>query len=370
MLSCATHEVAKTVDQHSQRVGQDFADEILAQSPFERVTLDWDEARELMYDRNLAVAKAYESKQEAAVSSPLIADLMNHVQSSVGDTARGILSPDDLFKVAKSPFEELPKHFENLASLKDFSHKMQLQAYDDVKDASQAEQTIREEEVKLQALFVTGSLLEQRSDLLKQWNSNESSSAKIKLMLKKDKVAYVESREKWLDQVRDFFNAEYADVKFSGLGPKFPYYRSVSNPHFENWQRWRVLQRSEKLAIGLKKLHDANRPVVPGTNLVKSKVLTMLHVGTIDEDVQNQQGVRSSVRGVLRNWRGLKELHVKQAELSKQLDELDGMQNMTEAQQVKKYSLAKKILDVQHKELGHAKGLWLIDERCWKDLSS
>ncbi len=88
-----------------------FADEILAQSPFERVTLDWDEARELMYDRNLAVAKAYESKQEATASSPLIANLMNHVQSSVGDTARGILSPDDLFKVAKSPFEELPKQF-------------------------------------------------------------------------------------------------------------------------------------------------------------------------------------------------------------------------------------------------------------------
>ncbi len=370
MESCATREVAETVDLHRQRAGKDFAKEVSAQSPFKSVTLDWDEAKELMYDRNMTVTKANKKKKEATARSPLMTDLISHLQSSVGETARGALSPEDLVKVARSPFEELPKHLRNLASLKDFSHEMQLQAYDDVKDASKAEQTIRQEIVTLQAFFVTGTLLKKRADLLEQWESDESSPAKLKTMLKKDKAAYLASREKWLDQIRDFFNAEYADVKFSGVGRKFLFYRNVSNPHFENWQRWRVLQRSEKLATGLKKLHDASRPMVPGTNLAKTKVLTMLNVNPTEETLQDPQEVRSSVRGVLKNWRELKEQQAEEAELKKKIDVLKRMETLTEAQQIENYSLAKKLLDVQQKELSHAKELWLIDEQCWKDLSS
>ena len=110
--------------------------------------------------------------------------------------------------------------------------------------------------------------------------------------------------------------------------------------------------------------------MVPGTNLAKTKVLTMLNVNPTEETLQDPQEVRSSVRGVLKNWRELKEQQAEEAELKKKIDVLKRMETLTEAQQIENYSLAKKLLDVQQKELSHAKELWLIDEQCWKDLSS
>ena len=385
LVSCASHEVAETVELHSVKAGEEFASEVFAQSPFETVKMTWDDAKVTMYNRNTKYIKAYEDRGEAAAQSPVVRDMMSHMRTSLTDTAKGALDPGELLKVVKSPLEELPKHLENIASIKDFSHEMQLEAYQNVKQVAVSQQQLRKQEADLYALFLKDNIFEQQKACLDEWSSlrgDAQVAAKVKVLLKKDVLAYQAAREKWLDQIRDFFNAEYADVDFMGGQHEFPRYRGVKNPKFQDWQRWRVLERSEQMATVLRKDHKESKPVVPGANLVKNKLMVMVNMDTSEEPEVDQDRLRSDVRGVLRSWRllkkaqkDLKDVDAKIAKLNKLRDSQkdageEQKKVFSEAQQMELYMLQKKRVSLMFAEVDQAKRIWVIDEHCWSAIES
>ena len=192
---------------------------------------------------------------------------------------------------------------------------------------------------------------------------NEGFDPAAKPDLAKFIAKLTDDRKKWLDEVRDFFNAEYYDVKLAGGDSAMTDYETVVHPDFSDWKRWGVLNRKTALTKVLKTQHEARKPMIPGSNFVADK-LDLLLTGVSRPLAEiAQQDVRADARLMIRSWREMKQAQ-KQADLFKsELAKMEAENALGKAAVAKKTQL----YALRNSEITSAKVVWMMDETCWLD---
>jgi len=404
VASCAQQEVTQQLERRVKNVGEVYSNEVNAQSPFQKVSFTWNQARELMTERNPKLRQAVKDYNDALVEHSLVKNLTGHLGGSMKKTVSGTLSPKQLSLIAQKPVSELPKHFESLASIKDFSHDMESKQWKKLQQTVVSKQQIRVETVKLYAYFKQYQVLEEKRRWLAK--HEDVTDPKVKSSVARLQKSYRQERAKWLDAVRDFYNAEYFDVELRLTGEVMPTYASVQNPNFDDWKRWRVLGREKESAGKALKYHEKTKPMIPGTKMVKNKLGDALNLNlNMGEDghmAESDQSMRDNVRAVLRSWRLLKEAQADVNDFEGQLEKVqhrrkeitmkagqakvmtvaassgEGEEKKEAAPKVdpavsaalsklvlQELALQQKIWVAKNKELQSAAKLWLIDETCW-----
>lgn len=361
--SCAHRQVGEVVAKQVEYEGGVYVKEMLAQSPFEKVELTWQEAYELMKERNPDYRKAVLGYAEASSRHSLAGNFSTQMGTSLGDTVRGVIDPEEMIRTLKDPVTSLPEQFESMTSLKDVSHDMEQKEWGKKEQAIAAEMKRREEVVRLQVLFRRGGLIDRQLDWVGKMQGNEGFDPAAQPDLAAFIAKVTADRNKWLDEVRDFFNAEYYDVKLAGGDSAMSDYETVSQPDFSDWKRWGVLNRKTALTKVLKTQHDSQKPMIPGSNLVADKIDLMFNGETQPLAEIASQDVRANARLMIRSWREMKQAQ-KQAELIKsELTKMEAENALGKAAVAKKTQL----YALRNTEIASAKVVWMMDETCWLD---
>lgn len=361
VCQCAHKEVRYQLDNKVQDSGENYAKELEAQSPFEKVSLSWNDATELMRERNAKYQKAVATQIEAESKGGVVKNFTYEVKRSLTNTATQTLNPKEIVKAINNPVAELPKRLKSLTDLKNISHSLEQQEWHRVGQAVEAQKITRVEMVKLHVLFRQERVIEGQKALLEKYEKLAEGQPKLVSLLKKKRKIYEGEREAWLNSVRDFFNAEYHDVDFYDTENSLTLYREVSDPEFHQWQRWRRLDRAEELVKQLSKEHGDNKPVVPGVNSLKASLGIKEVQSNLLVNVEKQTSVRGEVRMMLKKWRELKNAQIKIAALkSKESDsfKLEGMTAQVIDEQFKIYEF----LQTEIKLVSY---FWMLDEECW-----
>jgi len=363
-VSCAQQEVTDCVGNHAQHEGLRYADEVAAQSPFETVEISWSGALQLMEERNLAYRKAMHSYQTANQDTPKVSLIRSQLKKSVKISLNDVLKPQSLAKSFQDPITALPKQLGSISALKDISHEMEQTVWSKEGDSVEAKLLMRKEQVKLYTLLSKGEVIDREIDRLEAEStelseSSEQRDPKLKEAQEKWVTSVIKDRDGWIDEVRDFFNAEYHDVIFRKDASAKPSYRSVSVPDLSEWQRWCFLTRSQSLVKALKENHKKTKPAVPGSRAVKEKVAEMLNKKAEYAVTLNTDKVRGEVRNLISNWREMKST---QAEL-KSLDPGKSTSDDPKLDLVK----SQKVYKLRHQEINHTSVVWMMDEDCWRD---
>lgn len=358
-VSCAQQQVELRVDDHAEHEGLRYADEVAAQSPFDTLSVSWSGAVDLMEERNLSYRKAKSSYREATAEKPALTKLRSQLKSSVKVSVKDVLKPKALAKSLNDPLSGLPKQIASVSGLKDISHEMQQTAWGNEGASVEARLQMRRERAKLYTLLNKGEVIDAELKRLQSLVEPEKWDPKYTAALNKWRASVQKERSAWLDQVRNFFNAEYFDVNFRKDGTAMPLYRNVKNPDLSEWQRWNYLSRSQSLVKELRSNHQKSKPAVPGTRAVKSKVNELMNKAPELEVELDTDQVRGEVRKLISNWRGLKRAQAELSELVVKPEKV--VSPMAELQ------LAQKSYRLRQQEIKHASVVWLMDEYCWTD---
>jgi hypothetical protein len=358
-MSCAQQEVAVCVENHSFHEGLRYADEVVAQSPFETVEISWSVALKLMEERNLAYRKALKSYRTAHAEVPMLTQVSSQLKESVGVSLQDILKPQALAKSFQDPIVGLPKQLGSIGALKDISHVMEQDVWDKAGDSVEARIQMRAEQVKLFSLLSQGEVIDRELERMEaeQQKPDFEINPKLKEAQLKWQASVEKDREDWIAEVRDFFNAEYHDVIFRKDASAKPSYRSVSNPDLTEWQRWCFLNRSQSLVKALQEQHKKSKPAVPGTRAVKSKVADILNKREEFVVTLNTNKVRGEVRNLISNWREMKRTQSKISSLATG----DNSSGDPKVDLVK----AQKVYALRCQEIEHTSVVWMMDEDCW-----
>lgn len=359
---CATVEVEQVLKHEVESKGESYTRELAAQSPFKKVEISWREASELMKERNTKYRKALLSREESLHKKGLVNNLTHELRKSLSSSVQMTLNPSEIAKAMKDPIASLPRQLESITDLKNISHSLTQTEWGRVTQGVEAEAVQREEVVNLHVLFCQGEIIESAERDLAKIKRKLSAEGEVKPnkavdreLVKTDGVIKKE-REQWLNRVRDFFNAEYHDVKLSDYKGKLNFYRGVKDPGFSDWKRWRVLANSSQVAGEMKKDHVDAKPVLPGMNMLKSNLgLTDLRAKLAEPSTLNKDMVME-VRRMLKDWRILKSVQQELAESKLAGGEAVGLPELRHVTKV--YNLRKK-------EIEKLKNFWVIDEECW-----
>ncbi|MBK1833767.1 hypothetical protein [Roseibacillus ishigakijimensis] len=359
-VSCVQHQVTTSVAEHAVVEGSRYAEEVAAQSPFETKEMSWREAAELMKVRNHDFLAAKEAYQEANEKQPLVQKLTTEVKSAVNVSFGDLLKPQSVLKLLNEPVTQVPKRLASMSKLKDISHSAETSAWQHTASSVDAELKMRAEKVKLQELLREGHLLDSELQLVEAAPPlPQDADPKLRKSVQDWKNKLTTERQKWLNEVRNFFNAEYGDVKFVKDESGLPTYRNVEKPDLTQWERWCQLRRSKELVKVLQKAHKADKPAIPGTDMVKNKLASFM---TGDEDnpdlVLDTQSVRNEVRQLIQNWREMKEAQEKARSLEQQATDSD-------FGSIAGINRRQSIFNFRQREIQHASQVWLRDESCW-----
>ena len=362
LSNCANQEVQSQLNNSIENRGVSYAKELATQSPFQKVSLSWDDAKQLMKERNSSYKKAISAKIEAESTGNLVTDFTNEVRKSLKKTASRTINPREIAKAFQNPITQLPRQIESLTDLKNISHSLEQKEWNRVSDSVAAQVMSRAETVKLHVLFCQNKVLNEQLELLKHYEPLVAERAPLVSALKKKKERYNKQRSIWLDSIRDFFNAEYYDVEFKNYGRGLSLYRDVEDPNFDQWQRWRTLDHSQALVKELQNQHKKSKPVIPGVNGLKSSLgLKSLQDNLADNPV-SEDDMRKEVRSLLKQWRELKETQSKISELKSRHSSLP---MTSESITLKTIDTRFQVFQLLEKEIKIVRNFWLIDEQCW-----
>jgi len=351
--SCVQQHVMDSVTEHSAVEGAIYAKEVSAQSPFDIVEMSWSEAAELMKVRNHDYSEALSAYEQANEEQPLLQQFTQNVKGTVKISAGEALNPQSLIKMLNEPVTQIPKQLASLSKIKDISHTAKTDVWKHAAVAVDAEIKMRENKVKLQSLLRTGELIDGEIENLKSAIPLPADTdPKVAQSVKKWQATLQSEREKWLAQVRDFFDAEYSDVHFVKDASGLPTYKNVKRPDLTKWARWGQLKRSKELVSGLAKAHQTGKPALPGTTLVTDKISTMLHLGeTETKPVRNTESVRSEARQLIQNWRAMKEAQKKAEALEAEVLEVIALEVKALKAEALKALKALKLLEAEALEV-------------------
>ncbi|WP_308989256.1 hypothetical protein [Roseibacillus persicicus] len=360
MTSCVQQHVMESVTEHSIVEGARYADEVTAQSPFDTVEMSWSEAAELMKERNNDYRKASTAYQKANEEQPVIQQLTQNVKGTVKVSVGDALKPQSLLKMLNEPVSQIPKQLASLSKIKDISHNAEADAWKHTAVAVDAEIKMRENKVKLQSLLRTGELIDNEIEKLAEAPPlPKDADPKVAQSVKKWEQNLKTERNKWLDQVRNFFNAEYGDVQFVKDSSSLPTYQNVDRPDLSKWERWCQLSRSKELVASLTKLHQKEKPALPGTSLVTNRISSMLKPGEDDSSlVRNDESVRNEARQLIQNWREMKEAQEK-------AEQLEAEEKSASFASLANVAKRQTIFNLRRQEIQHASVVWMMDEQCW-----
>jgi hypothetical protein len=361
--SCVQQNVMDSVTEHSLVEGARYAKEISAQSPFDTVEMSWSEAAELMKVRNHDYRAALSAYTQASKEQPLLQQLTKNVKGTVKISAGDVLKPQSLIKMFNEPVTQIPKQLASLSKIKDISHAAETDVWKKTAVAVDAEIKMRENQVELQSLLRTGELIDGEMKNLKSATPLPADTdPKVAQSIEKWEANLQTERGKWLSQVRDFFDAEYNDVRFVKDASGLPTYKNVKRPDLTKWERWCQLKRSKELVSGLAKAHQNGKPTLPGTTLVTDKISTMLHLDKTDTKlVRSSESVRNEARQLIQNWRAMKTAQKKAAvlEAGEKSPSFVSLAHVTKRQT---------IFNLRRQEIRHASIIWMMDEQCWESL--
>ena len=357
---CANKEVKHQLDRGLQTRGQSYALEMQAQSPFEKVSLSWSEATELMMGRNPNYQKVIASKKEAERANGLIKNFTYEVKKSLTSTASQTLNPQEIVKAINNPVAELPRRLKSLTDLKNISHLLEQKEWSRVGQSVNAEKSARHEMVKLHVLFRQEKVIEEHKEMLEKLEELVVGKASLEKLLKKKRVNYESQRKAWLNSVRDFFNAEYYDVSFEDFNGTFTLYRNVADPKFDQWQRWGSLGHSEELAKQMRLQHKENKPVIPGMNSLKTSLGIKEFQNNLADREDKQTDIRGEVRMMLKKWRELKNTQSK-------ITDLESKNNVVDPEQLSIQTIEEsfKVYQFLQTEIHLVSYFWMLDEDCW-----
>lgn len=349
------------MEEHAVIEGRRYASEVEAQSPFEPVEISWREAQVLMKKRNPAYRAAHAEHAEALEETVLVEELTDHVKEVVGISLGDLLKPDKLAQTMQLPVTQLPKQLASISKLKDLSHEIEQGTWVKMEESVTTELKMREQEVKLHRLLRTGGLIDREIACLEKAPSLPSDAdPKLIDVRKKWHRQLDKERDDWLDEVRDFFDAEYHDVVFTKDSSGLPTYEKSKTPDLTEWNRWCRLRRSLELVGVLQEAHKKSKPAVPGTRMVTDKLEDLLHIDLGEEDAHRKpSSVRTEVRTLVRNWREMKGAQEKaqQLEASVQPEQINSIAQVGKRQT---------IYELRQQEIKHASVVWMMDENCWK----
>ncbi|MFT6792380.1 MAG: hypothetical protein ACJAR1_000360 [Rubritalea sp.] len=368
LTQCAVQEVKQELSESVERKGASFAHELSAQSPFKKVEMSWREASELMKERNSKYRQAIIDKEESLIKRGLVNNLTFEVRKSLNGSVQTTLNPSAIAKAMKDPVASLPGQLESITDLKNIYHSLTQSEWGRILQSVRADAAQRREMVNLHVLFCQSENLEKAESNLESlivilsadgsMNLNKAMTvelAKTQAILKKE-------RGQWLDQVRNFFNAEYYDVEFNNYKRKLSFYREVNNPDFSDWERWRMLENSHRLAVELQRQHGEEKPALPGINrITRNFGMIQLRSDLAQQSALNEDMVKE-VRQMLKSWRNLKQVQLKIAR-----SEVNPLQVVV----AKKPSLADLkrvtiVYQLKKSEIEQLKAFWMIDEKCWE----
>lgn len=359
-VGCAERKVTRSLTQTAAVEGRRYANEVKAQSPFSTVEMRWIEARELIKTRNPAFVDASQRHTAALQGKPLVAELTREMKDTMRVSFGDMFDTDSLISSLKSPTIELPKRLASFTKLKDLSHEVEQGAWQDAGASVDAELDMRKVEVKLHRLLRMGKLLDREQKRAKREPDPEASSdPKFPAALAAWRSGLEKEREKWLTEVRDLFDAEYQDVHFIPDDSGFPTYRSAANPDLTDWKRWSHLQRSRGLIGKLTQSHQANKPAIPGTELVKGSLLKMVGREKKAETVRETDDVRKEVRSLIQSWRSMKKAQ-------KQAAALEEKSGDAPVASIADVTTRQTIFKLRSDEIRQASVVWLLDENCWQ----
>ncbi len=362
---CATHEVGRELDKGVALRGETYARELAAQSPFEKVEMSWREASELMKERNPEYRKAIMDKEESKIKKGMVGNLTHEVRKSLTSSVQTTLNPVEIAKAMKNPVDALPKQLESITDLKNISHSLTQSEWGRVSQSVRADAVKRREVVNLHVLFCQGENLEKAEGELEELLDGEKveQSKEFSKELAKTKGVMGKWREEWLDDVRDFFNAEYHDVEFNAYS-RLNFYRDVDNPGFTDWRRWRLLENSDKLVVELRKQHLEGKPILPGMNQLTDHFGVRRLRSELSDEGNLNEGMVREVRGMLRDWRKLKSLQQKITSLEVDSpDSLEGSKDKSVS--VSDLRRVTALYELKKKEVDYLKVFWVMDEECW-----
>jgi hypothetical protein len=362
--SCAQQQVTESVAEHAVVEGTRYAEEVAAQSPFETVEISWSEAENLMKKRNEDYRSAASAYQEAIEQQPIVQKLTSEMKGAVTVSFSDVLRPKSLLAMLNEPVTQIPKQLASLSKIKDISHSAQKKAWQHTEESVDAKLKMREKKVRLQKLLLTGELLDGEMSKLKSAPPlPDEASPKLEKTLNSWRGELKNERRQWLGEVRDFFNAEYSDVHFVKDGSGLTTYRNTKRPDLTRWERWCRLRRSKELVKVLKKAHAEDKPAVPGTRMVKSKLASMLNREEGVEPMLSVTSLRGEVRKLIQNWREMKKAQEKAEELESKREDVS-FESIAEVNE------RKTIFNLRQQEIKHTAKVWMMDERCWDETAA
>lgn len=364
MTGCAQQRVTDSLTEASAVEGREYAAEMAAQSPFETAEMRWSEAARQMEQRNPKYVAARQLHDQLAGENPELVEVTSEIRKSVANSFGEALNPGAFIESIRSPATHLPKQLASLGGIKDISHNVGQNAWQGASATVEAELTMRGERVKLHRLLRTGELLDQEMTLLeKSTPSGESADPELMAAIRKWRGELQVARDAWLVEVRDFFDAEYHDVRFIRDGSGLPDYRDVNQPDLADWERWCQLTRSKELVESLAKSHAENKSAVPGVTMVTNRLGNL--VGGDDEEadyspaIRESSAVRREVRTLVQSWRKMKEAQQQAARLEASGDD-------AEFSKISDINKRRNIHKLRNTEIENAAVVWMMDETCWK----
>jgi hypothetical protein len=356
LAACAKQNVQTQITEGTTIEKTKYAREIEAQSPFETLTMSWTEASKLMETRHPAFLTAKSNFTQANGEKPMVGEITSQVKQTISGSVGQIVSPTALLKSLQNPAEHIPKQISSISSIKDFSHQLEESEWQEAKASIQSELTMRDERVKLHHLLRKEQIINTELQLAESsLKSQKDSDPKFLATLDAWRNTLIEERKSWLVEMRDLFDAEYHDLRFTPDQSGLTDYRNIDQPDLNDLQRWCHLQRTHQLATSLSHQHSKNKSAIPGTLLISQKFGQDPQPQTLTDPAT----IRKQVRSLIQSWRELKaaQQEADNIEKSQSKPSLSTPANLTQRQ---------KIYKLRTSEIHHASILWTLDEGCWK----
>ncbi len=366
LIGCANQEITRPLVKTAKVEGKRYAKEVDAQSPFKTVEIPWIEAGELIKERNPSFITASTNYSEALIGKPLVGELTREVKTTVAESIGSIFDIDTLVSSLKKPSFEIPKQIASISRLKDVTHEVKTDAWEDAGKSVEAELEMRKVEVQLHRLMRTGELIDREMTNASRIprldpDADPNPDPKFPGALAAWQASLKAERSNWLKEVRNLFDAEYHDVRFIPDDSGLPTYRNANNPNLGKWKRWCHLGRSKELISQLTKNHKENKPTLPGTAFVSKSIKQMVNLDTTPKlIVRETDSIRQEVRALIQSWRSMKETQ-EQADL---LEELSGNLPIQTQGEIK---ARQKIFQLRKAEIQYVSVVWLLDEDCWQN---
>lgn len=356
LAGCAQKNVQTRITEGTTIEKAKYAKEIAAQSPFETLTMSWTDAAKLMESRNPKFLAAKTHFAKANEEKPMVAEITNQIKQTLSGSVGQFASPSALLKSIQNPAEQIPKQVSSITSIKDFPYQLEQNEWKETQTSIQAELTMRDERVKLHHQLRREQVINTELRLVEAaLKSGNISDPKFLTALDAWHNTLIEERKLWLTEMRNVFDAEYHDLRFSPDKSGLTDYRNIDQPDLNDLQRWCRLQRTQDLVNALSNQHSKNKSAIPGAMLITQK---------FDPEPQTQKltdsaTIRKQVRTLIQSWRELKSSQ-------QEADEIEKSQSAPSLASPAELTQRQKIYKLRTQELHHASILWTLDEFCWK----